>query len=122
MKKPPRISFLGMERLPALEAAARAELDELERLFPAMRLSCVNVERLHKQPQQGLAYAARIDATVPGLELTVSRISHEGAYVALHAAFDGMRQQIADAEGQRDAGKGGAQRSRPQGGPERLPS
>jgi hypothetical protein len=38
----------------------------------------------------------RVHVTLPGHELTVDRVQHEDAYVALRDAFDGMRRRIED--------------------------
>jgi len=39
----------------------------------------------------------RIDVTMPGQELTISRVHDENVYVALRDAFDGMKRQVEDA-------------------------
>ena len=96
MKQPPQIQFLGMDPSPALETEARERLDRLERFCPDL-ISCrTTVELLNTHQQQGRSFAVRLDLTLPGHELTVSRVHHEDAYVALRHAFDGMTRQIED--------------------------
>jgi hypothetical protein len=42
-------------------------------------------------------FAVRIDLTLPGKTLTISRMHDEDVHLALRSAFDGMRRQIEDA-------------------------
>ena len=116
MKKPVLIKFLGMERSAALEADVRARIDKLELFCPEIISCCASLELVHKHQQQGRPYSVRIDVTVPGDELTVSRVSNEDVHVALRTAFDGMKRQIADVVQQRHVRGGEALKSLPQGG------
>lgn len=57
------------------------------------------VEAQHRHHQAGNLYHARIDITVPGKELVVSREPHEhhshaDAYVAIRDAFNAARRQL----------------------------
>ena len=122
MKKPVQIKFLGMERSPALEAAARAKIDKLEFFCSEIVSCCTSFELVHKHQQQGRAYSVRIDATVPWHELTVSRVCDEDVYVALRTAFDGMKRQIADVAQQRHVRDGESLKSLPQDGTGRTDS
>jgi len=94
MKKPITIQFLGMGPSPALEEAALRKIDKLE-LFCSDIVSCrttIELLKLH----DGRSVAVRIDVTLPGHELTVSRVHHDDAQVALRNAFNGMARQIED--------------------------
>lgn len=121
MKKPVLIKFLGMERSAALEADVRARIDKLELFCPEIIACYATLELVHKHQQPG-HYAVRIDVTVPGHELTVSRVCNEDVHVALRTAFDGMKRQIADVVQQRHVRGGEALKSLPQGGSERAGS
>jgi ribosome-associated translation inhibitor RaiA len=120
MKKPVLIKFLGMERSAALEADVHARIDKLELFCPEIISCCASLELVHKHQQQGRPYSVRIDVTVPGDELTVSRVSNENVHMALCTAFDGMKRQIADVVQQRHVRGGEALKSMPQGGIERA--
>ena len=98
MKMPLHIRFLGLEPSEAVETAAREKGAKLDQFCPDLMSCTVTVELLHKHRQQGRQFAVRIDVTLPPqLELTVSRVHDEDAYVALRDAFDAMRRQVEDA-------------------------
>lgn len=94
MKQPLDIRFLGMERSASVEAAARDQAAKLALFCPDLMSCRVTIEALHRHEHQGFPYAVRIDATLPGHELTVDRVTDED--VALREAFDSMRHQIQD--------------------------
>ncbi|HJV61238.1 MAG TPA: HPF/RaiA family ribosome-associated protein [Albitalea sp.] len=97
MKLPLQISFRGMQPSEALETAAREKAQKLER-FCADIVSCrVVIELQQKHQQQGRSIAVGIVLTLPGRELSVSRVQDEDAYIALRDAFDDMRRQLEDA-------------------------
>lgn len=96
MKQAPQIQFLGMDPSPALEADVRERLERLERFCPDLIAGRTTIELLHTHEQQGRTFAVRLDMTLPGHELTVSRVHHEDVYVALRNAFDGMTRQVQD--------------------------
>ena len=96
MKDAPDIRFVGMEPSAALASAAREKAAKLE-LACADITSCrVVIEMPHKHRLQGRPFAVRLDLTLPGRTLSVSRIEREDAYVALRDAFDSMRRQLED--------------------------
>lgn len=97
MKQSPQIQFLGLDPSPALETEARERLAKLDRFCPDLIAGRVTIELLHAHQPKGRVFAVRLDVTLPGSELTVSRVHDEDAYVALHHAFDGMTRQVQDA-------------------------
>jgi ribosome-associated translation inhibitor RaiA len=102
--KPLDIRFLEMAPSPALEAAARAKAHKLEQVCPGLMSCRVTIEREHRHQHQGQPFAVRVDVTWPGHELSVDRVQHEDAYVALRDAFDAMKRRVAEAV-QRDRGE-----------------
>jgi ribosomal subunit interface protein len=94
MMKAPDIRFIGLERSDALASAAREKADKLELFCPEIMACHVVIEVAHKHSQQGRAFAVRLDLTLPGRQLTVSRVENEDAYVALRDAFDNMKRQV----------------------------
>lgn len=96
MKQPMQLRFLGMEPSDAVAAAARDKAAKLDQFHPDLMSCRVTIERVDRHQQQGQHFAVRIDVTLPGGELTVDRVRHEDAYVALRDAFDDMRRRIQD--------------------------
>jgi len=101
MQMPLQISFHGMDRSDAVEAAVRKNVQHLGR-FATDIMSCrVAVELLQKHRHQGRPFGVRIDLTVPGRELVVNRVEDEDVYVAMRDAFDDMKRQLEDVVRQR---------------------
>lgn len=101
MKLPLQITFRGMDRSDAIEAQIREKAEKLDQYFPHIMACRVMVESQHKHHQQGNIYHVRIDLTVPGHEIVVSRDpkehqAHEDAYVAIRDAFDAAKRQLED--------------------------
>src|ERR1022692_1318945 len=93
MKLPLQVSFRRMDHSDAIEALVReksAKLDE----FSDHIMSCrVVVEPKGKHHLHGKLYEVRIDFTVPGEEIAVTRepdqhSEHDDIYVAVRDAFD----------------------------------
>jgi ribosomal subunit interface protein len=96
MKIAPDIRFIGLEPSDALASAAREKAAKLELFCPEIMACHVVIEVAHKHSQQGRPFAVRLDLTLPGRELAISRVENEDAYVALRDAFDNMKRQIED--------------------------
>ena len=94
MKQAPDIRFIGMEPSDALASAAREKTAKLELFCPEIIACHVAIELAHKHRHQGRPFAVRLNLTLPGNELAVSRVENEDAYVALRDAFDDMKRQI----------------------------
>jgi ribosomal subunit interface protein len=101
MKLPLQITFREMPPSPAIEAKIREKAARLDR-FAQHVMSCrVVVEAPHRRHHQGKLYHVRIDITLPGSELVVSREpaahhAHEDVYVAIRDAFDASSRQLED--------------------------
>lgn len=101
MKLPLEITFRNMDSSEVLEANIREHAGKLDRFYDQIIGCRVVVEQNHKHHYQGNIYHVRIDLTVPGKELVVSREpekhhAHEDAYVAVRDAFRAMRRQLED--------------------------
>ncbi len=100
MKLPLQISFHGIDRSPALEAAITEKAHGLSR-FDSELITCrVTVEQEGRHQHQGREVAVRIDLTVPGQEIVVTR-KHEDAFAATNAAFDAVRRVVKEEAAQR---------------------
>lgn len=101
MQLPLQISFRHMEHAAAIEALVREKAERLDK-FAADIMSCrVVVEPAGKHHQHGNLYEVRIDLTVPGEEIAVTRESSEhteykDVEVALRDAFDSARRKLED--------------------------
>lgn len=99
MQIPLQITFRGIPKSEAVEARIREKVNKLER-FNSHIMSCrVAVEAEHQRHHQGNQYHIRIDITVPGKELVISREHHdnqayEDIYVAIRDAFNAASRQL----------------------------
>jgi ribosomal subunit interface protein len=99
MKLPVEITFRNMSASEALETNVREKVGKLEQFCDRI-ISCqVVVEAGHRHQHKGNLYHVRIDLTLPGVELVVSRDpsdnqNHADVYVAVRDAFDAARRQL----------------------------
>ncbi|HIP53834.1 MAG TPA: HPF/RaiA family ribosome-associated protein [Chromatiales bacterium] len=101
MQLPLQITFRHMPPSEALEADIRKYATKLDKFYDQIMSCRVVMSPLNKRHHQGALYQVKIDLTVPGKELVVSRDSglnhaHEDAYVAVRDAFDAMRRELED--------------------------
>lgn len=99
MRLPPQITFRHMEASSAMEDAIRSRIAELEHFHHHIMSCRVVVQPESRHSQSGNIHRVRIDITVPGRELVISRESgmnqsHADAYVAIRDAFDAMRRKL----------------------------
>lgn len=99
MKLPLQITFRNMEGSDAMKTNIEDRAGKLDQVFDQIMGCRVMVESQHRHHQAGNLYHVRIDITVPGNELVVSRESHEhhahtDVYVAIRDAFDAARRQL----------------------------
>jgi ribosome-associated translation inhibitor RaiA len=73
MKLPLQITFRTMPGSPAIERNVREKARRLDRFSDHVMGCRVIVEAPHRRHHQGKLYHVRIDLTVPGGELVVSR-------------------------------------------------
>jgi ribosomal subunit interface protein len=72
----------------AIEANINEKAAKLDRFYDRIMSCRVVVEESQRRHRQGKLYSVRIDITVPGKELAVTREENEDAYVAVRDAFD----------------------------------
>ncbi|MFQ5464473.1 MAG: HPF/RaiA family ribosome-associated protein [Thermodesulfobacteriota bacterium] len=92
MQQPVQITFRNMKPSEALKTAVRNEAEILDTICDQIVHCRVVVEAHHKHHHKGNLYHVRVDLTVPGSELVVSREpgehhAHEDVYVAVRDAF-----------------------------------
>ncbi len=101
MQLPVQVTFRNLPPSEAVEAAVRERAGRLDRFFDRIVACRVVVEAPHQHHRKGRLYHLRIDLTVPGEELVVSREpaehhAYEDVYVAIRDAFDEARRQLED--------------------------
>lgn len=94
-----QITFHGVDHSDAVENRIREKITKLEKIAERI-ISChVVVEAPHKHGHKGKIYNVKIDLTVPGQEIVVSRNpelrhSHEDIYVAIRDSFNEAKRQL----------------------------
>ncbi len=101
MQLPLQISFRHMEPSEAIEAVVREKAAQLDAHADRMMGCRVVVQPAAKHRRHGNLYEVRLDITVPGEEIVVTRGPGEHAeyrdiQVALRDAFDSARRQLED--------------------------
>lgn len=98
---PVQVTFRNMDHSDFIDAEVRKKAAELDR-FSDRIMSCrVVVEAPHRRHQKGTLYDIRIDLTLPGKEVVVTRSgpldhAHEDAHVAIRDAFVAATRQVED--------------------------
>lgn len=93
MQLPLQITFRHMDPSPAVESAIRKHAERLDRFSDRVMACRIVVEAPHRHHRKGKLYDIRIDLTVPGEEIPVTRggsrnHAHEDIYVAIRDAFN----------------------------------
>lgn len=101
MKLSPQISFRNVTETQAILDSVQKHVDRLDRFFPRIMGCRVIIESPHKHRQRGRHYHVRVDLTVPGKEIIVSRDpekseAHKDIYVAIRDAFNAATRQLED--------------------------
>lgn len=101
MQTEPRISFQNMDSSPALEADIRERIAKLEEFHPRLTACSVVVQVPHRTSTQSPIFEVRIDLSIPGDEIAVTREgglnhAHEDVHVALRDAFDAAKRLLED--------------------------
>lgn len=101
MAVPVQVSFRGIDPSEFLEAEVRQRAEVLGRFSDRIIACKVVLEPSHKNHHKGNIYHVRIDLTVPGKEIVVSRDpggnhAHEDMHVAIRDAFQAAKRQLED--------------------------
>ena len=107
MDVPLEIAFHNLESSAAVETRVRERVAKLEKLFPRLVACRVVVEAPHRQHQKGNIFRVRIEMSVPGDDLVVSkepnraqdRFADPDVYVVLKDAFDTAERMLKDYKG-----------------------
>jgi len=101
MQIEPEVSFQNVEHSAAVEQNIRERISQLEQFHPHLIACRVVVDAPHHDKNKGNLYEIRIDMSVPGDDVAVSRHTginhaHEDIYVAIRDAFDAVRRRLED--------------------------
>jgi ribosomal subunit interface protein len=101
MEIPLQITFRDVPASSAVEAKIRENAQRLDRHFDRITACRVVVTAITRRHLKGRLYHIRIDLTVPGSEIAISRESghnhaHEDIYVAVRDAFKAARRRLED--------------------------
>ena len=88
MKIPLQVTFRAMPHSDAIEAKISEKAAKLDRFYDKIMSCRVVVEESQRRKHQGKLFSVRLDLTVPGKELAVSRHENEDPYVAVRDAFN----------------------------------
>ena len=94
MQIPLQVSFHGVQPSAAVQEAIREKAGKLEKVFDHITSCRVALELDGRHPRHGRQFRARIDLTVPGREIVVTREHDEDLQVALREAFADARRQL----------------------------
>jgi ribosomal subunit interface protein len=120
MKTPLRITFRRLAPTPAITTYVQTRAQKLEQLHRQITALRVAIESPHRHKSHGQHYRVRIDLTVPGADLVVTRspeahVANEDLYAALDDAFDRAKRVLVE-EVRRRSGKHAAHADRDSSG------
>ncbi len=104
MQIPLQITYRDLASTPALDESIQRRAEALARVAPDLVGCRVMVEQHHHHHRKGNLFHVRLDLTVKGGELAVSREAHddhghEDVHVAIRDAFDAARRRLQAHEG-----------------------
>lgn len=113
MEIPVKIVFRGMKARPQVEAYVRERAARLDAVYDRIQRCDVVVELPHHSHRRGNQVRVRIELSVPGGRLAVSRDpgpdeTHEDVHVAVRDSFDAARRRLEDHVRRRLRGEGRA--------------
>lgn len=77
MKLPLQIHFKDLRRDEAVESLIKEKVNKLERMSPDMIHCRVTIALPHRSHRKGNFFDVRIDISLPGKEIAVTRESHD---------------------------------------------
>ena len=88
MQIPLQITFRNIPHSDAIEANIGEKAAKLDKFCKKIMSCRVVVEETQRRQRQGKLFSVRLDITVPGKELAVTREENEDVYVAIRDVFD----------------------------------
>ncbi len=108
MQIEPQISFQNLEHSKAVEKNILEKIENLQKFHPRLIGCRVVVDAPHRDQGKGRIYEVRIDLSVPGNDISVTREAgmdhaHEDIYVAIRDSFDAARRLLEERVRKMDA-------------------
>jgi ribosomal subunit interface protein len=94
MVLPLQVTFKNIPPSDAIEAHINEKSAKLEKFYERIMSCRVVVDAPQRRQRQGKLYDVRIDITIPGKEIVVSREDNEDVYVAVRDAFDAAYRKL----------------------------
>lgn len=91
---PVQITMRDVPPSVALESLIRKRVDKLSQFYDRICSCRVVVESPQRHKHQGKLYCVKIDLTVPGKELVVTKKHNEDIYIAIRDAFNAIERQL----------------------------
>jgi ribosome-associated translation inhibitor RaiA len=89
-----QITLQDVPHSPALDERIREKAGKLEKMFPRLTACRVVISAPHHHQQHRRLFTVRLNVTVPGSEIVVTRNNHEDVYVLLRDAFFAARREL----------------------------
>lgn len=104
----PQVSFQNLKHSDAVEKDILEKIQHLQKLHPRLQSCRVVVDAPHRDKKKGRIYEVRLDLSVPGNDISVTREAglnhaHEDIYVAIRDSFEAANRLLEDRERKRDA-------------------
>lgn len=96
MQLPLQITIRDIPHSPVLEGHIEKKAQKLNKIYNRIMACRITVEFATKHRHQGNLFNVRIDLTVPGEELPVTKNTNEDVYVALRDAFNDAKRRLAE--------------------------
>lgn len=96
-----QVRFQNLEHSEAVEHVILGKIAQLQKFHPRLAGCRVIVDAPHRGKKKGRIYEVRLDLSVPGKDISVTRESgenhaHEDIYVAIRDSFDAARRLLED--------------------------
>jgi cold shock CspA family protein len=103
-----QVNFQNLERSEAVEKDILGKIEHLQKFHPRLVGCRVVVDAPHRDKRKGRIYEVRIDLSVPGNDISVTREAgvnhaHEDIYVAIRDSFDAAKRLLEDRVRKMDA-------------------
>lgn len=91
---PVQITIRDLPSSAVLDTHIRAKSAKLQQFYSNITSCRVVIEFAQKHKHNGKLFNVRIDVTVPGKEMVVTKKSNEDVYIALRDAFNALTRQL----------------------------
>lgn len=94
MRLPLQITFRNIAHSVAMESLINEKAQKLDKFYERIMSCRIVVDSPQRRHHRGNLYDVRVDITIPGKEIIVSREDNRDAYVALRDAFDAAYRKL----------------------------